>query len=227
MSRISKARRGAVWSAVSWTLLAVALLMIAAQGGPSGRSTVESAREATPMPAALPPPVAEGFEPDRIVVPRLGIDADVTPAGTIVAYDPFLGRQVDSFGVPADMRSTTWWSEGPEPGSQGLAIILGHSQIGGGYGVFNDIGSLRPGDRVEVAGSASSAGFLVREVISGVSKRDPHRLSSVLSDHANTAGIALVTCGGSFDPDRRVSEDNVVVIAELMAPARRGRPAGN
>lgn len=33
---------------------------------------------------------------------------------------------------------------GRAPRSTGLAVILGHTQIGGGYGVFNHLADLRP-----------------------------------------------------------------------------------
>lgn len=205
-------------SALLWALFAAALLLVAPTGVPTGESSVETVHRTAPTVATSPPSAGPGFRPDRIMVPRLDIDAKVTPAGTTFSDDPFLGRVVESFGVPADMRSTTWWSEGPEPGSGGLAVILGHTQIGGGYGVFNDIGTLRSGDRIDVTGRDRSTSFLVRDVISGIDKRDPGRLSQVLSEHAETAGIALITCGGLFDADRRASEDNIVVIAERVGP---------
>ncbi|WP_330180086.1 class F sortase [Nocardia sp. NBC_01503] len=216
-------RPRAVWSALLWlllwVLLAVALPTVIPHGGPPDESSAETVHETAPVIVAPPLPAGEGFRPDRIRLPRLSIDAAVTPAGTTVAYDPFLGRAVDSFGVPDDMRSTTWWSEGPAPGSGGLAVILGHTQIGGGYGVFNDIGTLGPGERIDVTGVDAAASFVVREVVSGIDKRDPGNLSRVLSDHADTAGIALITCGGLFDADRRASADNIVVIAERVGSA--------
>ncbi len=209
----------ALRSALVGALFTGMILLVTTPGEYSPETSAEMLPPAAPTFAGPPLAEGDGFRPERIELPRLGIDAEVRAAGTTLAYDSFVGRVVESFGVPADMHSTTWWSEGPAPGSGGLAVILGHTQIGGGYGVFNNIGTLEPGDRIDVAGAGASAVFAVREVVSGIRKSDPENLSRVLSDHAETAGIALITCGGLFDADHQASEDNVVVIAERIGQA--------
>lgn len=96
-----------------------------------------------------------------------------------------------------------------------MAILLGHTQVGGGYAVFNRLGELHPGDQVSVADGTGSirADFRITRVVSGVPKNDPEALRRVLSDNAGGAQLALITCGGDFDVSYRASADNVVAFA--------------
>ena len=124
-------------------------------------------------------------------------------------------RTVDSFGVPPDMYSTTWWSSGPQPGSGRLAVILGHTQIGG-YGVFNKLGSLRAGDTVQVSGRDGALRFRVTTVRTGISKTDPYALRNALERHPDDSALALITCSGTFDTEYDQSTENTVVFATLI-----------
>ena len=95
-----------------------------------------------------------------------------------------------------------------------MAILLGHSQVGG-YAVFNRLGELHAGDQVTVVDGAGSsrADFRIIKVLAGVPKNDPEALRRVLSDNAESAQLALITCGGDFNPSFRASADNVVAFA--------------
>lgn len=138
--------------------------------------------------------------------------------GTVMSYAPFLGQEVPSFGISDGMETTTWWSDGPKPGSDGMAVIWGHTQIGGGFGVFNDIGRLSPGQEIEVSPMEKVAPthFSVAKIVAGISKSDQSALNAVLENAPSGTGLALVTCGGEFDPQRSASEENIVVFAALQ-----------
>jgi LPXTG-site transpeptidase (sortase) family protein len=139
----------------------------------------------------------------------------VAPVATVTAPAPFLGGQmVPTFGVPADASSVGWWADGPLVGASGMAILLGHSQVGGNA-VFNRLGELHPGDQVAVVDGTGSAraDFRITRVVPGIPKNDPEALRRVLSDNAQSAQLALITCGGDFDTSHRASVDNVVALA--------------
>lgn len=199
-----------VLRALAWCLLSLSLLLVMPDGSSSRPPDVPDAGTAVPIAVQH----LDDLDPSHLVIPALQVDADMVAAPTTIEYDPFLGKNVESFGVPADMRSTTWWSGGPRPGAAGLAVVLGHTQVGG-QGVFDRLGDLAPGDRVEVRGPTGSrtAGFRVVEVISGIAKSDPGALGGVLSAHHDLHGLALITCGGEFDATVGASEDNTIVIA--------------
>ncbi|WP_316576013.1 class F sortase [Nocardia canadensis] len=218
-------RRGITASAVlslrvvAVCLLAISLLLVISNV--SGDETAAGVGAGYPAHSVAPrlsvPPRIDAAELARLVVPALDIDAPMAPAPTTVEFDPFLGREVESFGVPVDMESTTWWSDGPRPGEPGLAVVLGHTQVNG-HGVFDHLGDLAPGDHLEVrpAWSGWAAGFRVREVIAGIPKSDSAALSGILSAHRAVSGLALITCDGRFDQVVGASEANTVVIAESL-----------
>lgn len=163
-------------------------------------------------------PVATSIEPGQLYVPAISVNAPIVSLPTEMSPDPFLGgRVVESFGVPPDMAQTAWWSDGPAVGSDAMAIIVGHSQIGGGYGVFNDLQHLEAGDEIAVENpdGTKRVTFSVISVKTGISKRDPDALQQTLIAQPDNARLALITCGGKADPSVMESDENVVVFAEL------------
>ena len=168
-----------------------------------------------PLPTS---PVLDGaaaFIPAELDISSIGVTAAVAPVGTVIAPAPFLGGEsVSTFAVPPDASSVGWWADGPLVGVPGMAILLGHSQIGG-YAVFNRLGELHAGDQVTVVdGTGSSrADFHITQVVADVPKNDPQALRRVLSENAESAQLALITCGGDFNPSYRASADNVVAFA--------------
>lgn len=174
------------------------------------------ARPSSESAVVLPPKSVQPIDPGQLFVPAININANILSLPTEMSPAPFLGGNlVSSFGVPPDMSQTAWWSDGPRIGSSGMAVIVGHSQVGGGYGVFNLLGSLRPHDEISVEDPAGALRvvFRVIEVVPGISKRDPTALQQVLAAHPSDARLALITCGGEFDSATAESEDNVVVFA--------------
>ena len=103
----------------------------------------------------------------------------------------------------------------PSSAPLGWQSYLGHTKVGGGYAVFNRLGDLHPGDQVTLADATGSAraDFHITGVVLDVPKDDPDALRRVLSDNAQSAQLALITCGGDFDPSYRASADNVVAFA--------------
>jgi LPXTG-site transpeptidase (sortase) family protein len=117
------------------------------------------------------------------------------------------------------MYTTTWWSSGPRPGGHGMAVILGHTQIGG-YGVFNNLAKLKVRDTIGVIRGNTTLRFVVEAVHTGISKKDPTALQSVLSEHPADARLALLTCSGHFNQSYRESAENTVVFARLVSVSR-------
>ena len=168
-----------------------------------------------PLPASPQPVDDAPFAPAELDIPSIGVASVVAPVATVMAPAPFLGgRAVPTFAVPPDASSVGWWVDGPLIGAPGMAILLGHSQVGG-YAVFNRLGELHAGDQVTVVDGAGSsrADFRIIKVLAGVPKNDPEALRRVLSDNAESAQLALITCGGDFNPSFRASADNVVAFA--------------
>lgn len=177
--------------------------------------------DAAPQPAAGAPAAGEllatgAIRPASLSIPAIGVDTPVESRGTVRYENPFTGQQVDGYGVPESMRTTSWWSDGPQPGSGAMAVILGHQQAEGGA-VFDRLNTLRPGDEVTLR---DGDGALLRlqvlgEPVTGLDKATS-ALSDTLNGHPADADVALVTCGGEYVEDAGTSTDNTVVFATVV-----------
>ncbi|MCF6737724.1 class F sortase [Blastococcus sp. KM273129] len=154
-------------------------------------------------------------EPAWLAIPAIGVDAPVEHRGTVTYENPFTGRTVEGYGVPESMLTTSWWSDGPAPGSGRMAVVLGHQQDGGDA-VFDRLHELRPGDEVVLRDAVGAALRLtvLAEPLTGLDKATP-ALSEALNGHPAEADLALVTCGGEFDDAAGTSTDNTVVFATV------------
>ena len=88
---------------------------------------------------ALPP-----SRPTRIRIPSLDIEAKIHSVG------------LDDNGAIAapsmrDADEVGWYEEGPTPGQDGPAVIVGHVDDTRGPAVFHRLASVRPGTRVEIS----------------------------------------------------------------------------
>lgn len=159
---------------------------------------------------------AGAIRPASLSIPAIDVDTTVESRGTVRYENPFTGQDVDGYGVPESMATTSWWSDGPQPGSGQMAVILGHQQAAGGA-VFDRLHTLRPGDEVQLR---DATGALLRlqvlgEPVTGLDKATP-ALSEALNGHPAGADVALVTCGGEFVEDAGTSTDNTVVFADVV-----------
>lgn len=187
------------------------LLLVA--GRPDAGATPQSAPGAS---APLDGGPIGPIQPAALSIPAIGVDTPVESRGTVRYENPFTGQMVDGYGVPESMATTSWWSDGPMPGSGQMAVILGHQQASGGA-VFDRLHTLSPGDEVTLR---DGTGALLRlqvlgEPVTGLDKATS-ALSDTLNGHPAEADVALVTCGGEFVEDAGTSTDNTVVFATVV-----------
>lgn len=174
-----------------------------------------------PVATTVPPtPVVMSIDPTHLFIPSIGVNTTMAPKPTELQWNEFLKQRVPMFGVPDDLYTTTWWSE-VKPGERGpdgeLPVILGHTQVGGGYGVFNDLGTLQAGADVALEDDGGNVmRFQVISVVAGVDKYDPNALRQVLQNAPTTADLVIMTCSGTFNGDYHASEENTVVFAEQV-----------
>jgi hypothetical protein len=155
--------------------------------------------------------------PAALSVPAIGVEAPVESRGSVQTTNVFTGRPVTGYGVPEDMAATSWWSDGPEPGSGQMAVVLGHDVPGDAPGVFDRLGDLQVGDAVVLTDAAGTALQLqvVEAPLTGLDK-STSALSDALNGHPEGADVALVTCGGEYDESVGASDENVVVFASVV-----------
>jgi hypothetical protein len=146
-----------------------------------------------------------GIDPVRLVIPAIGVDADVID----------LGLQDDgTMEVPSDFAQTGWFDRGPKPGRVGPAVIAGHVDDRTGPAVFFRLTELEPGDEIEVHGEDGEiVVFAVRET-----QQHPKDAFPTEDVYRGTPGpeLRLITCSGEFDQDERSYRDNTIVFAERI-----------
>ena len=144
-------------------------------------------------------------EPERIVIPTIGVDADVIDLG----LSP--NGEVE---VPSDFDQAGWFDETPRPGRVGVSVITGHVDSRSGPAVFFRLAELATGDRIEVHGTDGEVvEFEMREASQHAKSEFPVEDVFRSSDRPE---LILVTCGGVFDEQERSYRDNIIVTAERV-----------
>jgi hypothetical protein len=165
---------------------------------PPDRLPTATARPAAPTPAAAVVP------PVRLSVPARGIEAPVDPVGVEPAGEMTLPEDVDRVG---------WYRFGPAPGAaEGTVVVAGHvDDAEQGLGALAPLREAGPGDEVLVE---DADGVVTRwQVVSRELVEKPGVPLGDLFSRSGPPRLAVVTCGGPFDPGMRSYRDNVVVVA--------------
>jgi hypothetical protein len=130
--------------------------------------------------------------------------------------------------IPADIHTVGWYDgidrtgpttisgPAPWPGQSGVSLLAGHVDWAGeGPGALYYIGQLVPGDPIQVIGSNRETTYWrVSKAPITISKDN---LPADLFVNSGPPKLALVTCGGPFDPATRHYLDNVIVWATLAS----------
>ncbi|UGT45523.1 class F sortase [Nocardia yamanashiensis] len=125
-----------------------------------------------------------------------------------------LGLNADgTVQVPADYRQAGWYQQGPAPGEQGSAVILGHVDSYQGEGIFFALKKVKPGDLIDVTrADGKIAHFKVTDVRMYQKSEFPDQL---VYGSRGGATLQVVTCGGQFDQNAKSYLSNVVVFSSL------------
>ncbi len=217
-------------------LVVVGLLLVFGAPAVWWATTVDAATVGE-IPDATPAPTVEpGDTPDRdgppepppstprfsTTAPRGALDTSAQPvrvrAATARIDAPVVAIGLDPDGdmeVPRDGSVAGWYQRGAVPGDAGTAVITAHVDTRvAGPGAFFRLGTLTPGDVVEVV---SSAGDVTRWEVTGRDQRPKDDLPhDVVYARTGAPRLVLITCGGAFDEATRRYADNVLVYARLM-----------
>ncbi|HET9690037.1 MAG TPA: class F sortase [Acidimicrobiales bacterium] len=218
-------RRRGVAIALAAATASVAVVPLATGGEVAAAAPPASARvaDAPAVPALLTStglpasgsvagPEAGVGQPLQIAIPALGVTAPVA----VAAADPSGALQ-----VPRAPTTVGWWAGGPVPGAaSGTAVLASHVNYDGVPGAFAGLAALRPGDGVVVDGAQGDEVFRVATVTAYPKSALPW---VSLFSSGGAGRLALVTCGGGFDPDTGHYADNVVVTAVAATGPTGGR----
>ena len=181
---------------------------VSAQVGGADSSGIR--RVVTGRPSAAPPPVEAGLEPTdprpaipaRIAIPDLGIEAEVKPVG---ATD-------DGIRVPP-VYEAGWYRRGPRPSEPGRAILLGHLDSLDGPAAFTSLPGATRGTELTITDRAGAPHtFRVLRTLEVAKASFP---AEEVYGSSRRPSLALITCGGEFDPETGY-ENNVIVFARAL-----------
>jgi sortase A len=155
----------------------------------SGRGFLPlEAADDLPIPA---PPTPSGSPPERIVIPRLQLDAPVEPVGMVAS------REVPGaveWGVPG-YKAAGWLDTSAPFGVPGNTVLAGHHNIQGE--VFRDLWTLEAGSEIVLHAGQQSRRYLVERVLILPEKGQPleKRLENArYIQPADDERLTLVSC---------------------------------
>ena len=192
-------------------LLAVSLSVFFQTRGLTAKAF--SAEDPVPVAAAIAPAgLGSSFEvpgqPVRLIIPSIGVNANIQSAG-------LSWRGNGDMSVPTNFTDVAWYNQGPLPGSPGSAVIDGH--LDGKdtpQAVFYNLGSLKPGDLVEVVDVRGKT--LQFKVVGSKLYDYTASTTDIFSDDVSTSRLNLITCAGDWIKSQELYNKRIVVFTELV-----------
>jgi hypothetical protein len=195
-------------------LLVLAGGLIAVGAGAVGlvltRHPVATQWVATPALPAPTGPIAAAVQrqsapvslPVSLTIPAIGVQANIIHLGLTAS---------GTLQVPSSTAVAGWYTGSPRPGAVGSAVIAGHIDSKSGPGVFFQLSSLHPGDRVYVRRADGTLAVFKVTVVRQFAK-DSFPTSAVYGAVPDSE-LRLITCGGTFDPQLGSYLSNTVAYA--------------
>ncbi len=153
-------------------------------------------------------PTAGGPLPERLLIPKLNIDADVQRLGVTAA---------GNMAAPNNFTDVSWYKFGTIPGQLGSAVIAGHEDNALSLdGVFKHLDQLEIGDRIYVVDESGK-----RLEFKVIEKRIyPYNLAGPelerIFNEKGRARLNLITCAGTWLPAAKTNDKRLIVFTELV-----------
>jgi LPXTG-site transpeptidase (sortase) family protein len=163
--------------------------------GPTLHVPVQSARLSDEV-------VSESVKPAIVRVAGIGLEATILPVGV---------DDNNQFAVPA-ADTVGWYEHSSSPGTAGASVLAAHVDYGGRPGAFFNLAEVLPGDTLEVE---MEDGTVIAYMVTGNTIYDKTELpADELFRKEGDSVLQLITCGGTFNPQKHSYNANVVVTAE-------------
>lgn len=208
------------WAAT--TRLVAVLVAVAALAGcggapdaadPSGPATATATTAASA--GAVLGASSVDLTPVRLQIPAIAVDTT-----DLIG----LGRDAAGGWATPDVHNpgqASWYNEGPLPGADGPAVLLGHvngsthSSPGDTPGIFARLADLAPADQIIVtaaSGTVTEFRVTARQEI----PKDQFPTAAILADTPG-AEIRLITCGGDVDHAAHRYLSSIIVYGVAVA----------
>lgn len=171
----------------------------------SGHGAGPSAAPTAPVsPTAVP--VVDSLGPDELAIPSIDVSAPVYPEA-ISNY---------SLDIPGNVKDVGIWNDGGQvDGSDGTVLLAGHiNWYNQGNGVLYDLATIKPGALIYLS---DATGRVTSWKAVSLQAYPKAQLPQGIFAPVGPRRLAIVTCGGAFDPQTGHYADNVVVMATPAA----------
>lgn len=162
------------------------------------------------IPGAFPAPGPSFTDtvaaPERLIIPKINVDAHVKSVGVDENGD---------MATPGNPTDVAWYRFGPHPGMLGSAVIDGH--LNTRYveqAVFYNLNKLEPGDEVSVR--TVEGQMLVFKVIRVAEYAEDAPSEEIFNVKGAVPYLNLISCAGDWDPVRKTYSDRIVVFTERV-----------
>ncbi len=144
--------------------------------------------------------------PVRLLIPKIGVDANVQQVGITA------GR----LGIPSNFTDVAWYKMGPRPGAVGSAVIDGHlDNAKDARAVFMNLSDLKAGDDIYVKDAAGQT-FHFRVIESDVYDYNSAPLAKIFSQNDGRAHLNLITCDGVWNEKTKNYSSRLVIYSERV-----------
>ncbi|HVB21765.1 MAG TPA: class F sortase [Ktedonobacteraceae bacterium] len=156
----------------------------------------------------LQPQANTAANPERLVIPSIGVNAPVEMVGILnngdlatPTHDPW--------------NDVGWFVSGPQPGQQGSAAMDGHLDRPGGYpAVFWNLRYMHVGERIMVmSASGKTLNFQATRVAFYAPQAAP--IQEIFGNSGGTY-LNLITCAGDWIPSQHQTTLRLVVYTTLV-----------
>ncbi len=168
----------------------------------SGLSAVTTSTATSTIPRVTVP----GPLPDKLLIPKLDIEADVQHLGI---------TETGNMAAPNNFTDVSWYELGTIPGQMGSAVMAGHEDNAIALdGVFKHLEDLELGDSVFVVdGDGKKLEFRVVE--KAVYPYDNSPTDRIFNAKGKVR-LNLITCAGDWLPEAKTNDKRLVVYTELV-----------
>lgn len=150
-------------------------------------------------------PTSTPVLPVELQIPSIGVDASVQYVGT---------TSDGSMDIPSNFTDVAWYSPGYLPGEPGNAVFDGHVSSTADAAVFFNLQDLSDGANVWVTGvDGTVLQFQVTDV--EMYPLDDTPIDTIFGS-TGWPQVALITCGGDWNPDVHLFDERTVVYASLV-----------
>ncbi|MFI9239958.1 class F sortase [Streptomyces sp. NPDC053079] len=162
-------------------------------------------------PAHSLPPAHEplpGAGPQALVIKALGLRAPIEAHG----LDALGGVEAPPYERP---NAVAWYQDGPQPGSSGAAVLVGHVDTKKSPAVFYELSNVKRGQKINVTRTDGTVAEFTVESVTTV-ENDKFDADKVYgAPDLKRAELRLITCGGDYNRAQHEYTANVVVSAYL------------